>query len=332
MLEYSIVENPQREHWDSFLATNSLGNWWQTIDYGEFTKQMHPHVRTLRLTAVREGVLEGVVQGIFSKYLGFGTVMSIREGPILSATSGDKPGLLRSIIPALENLGAKNRVMRIKIWWPYEWGYSDLFGDLGYELVGNNTTYTIDLSKGAEALWRRISGNKRKNVKKALDRGVEFIETSNFDSIEVFYGLMLEVAKRDNFVPAPLSWFQTIWKSRGQKDLSKVFLARWGGNNVSGVFATIHSKIIYALGFGYLSTALAVRPNDLLHWKIMERGCKNGFLRYHMGDANPEQGASALGVWRWKREWNGDLNPSHIFSKSISKYPIIGRIYDRLKK
>ena len=332
MFEYSILENPKRGLWYSFLAINSLGNLWQTIDYGEFTKKLYPHTRTSRLIAIRDGVSEGIAQGTFSKYLGFGTVMDIREGPILSMTSRDRPGLLKSIIPALENLGVKNRIMRIKILWPYKWGYADLFGNMGYEHVGTSITYTVDLGRGAEDLWRRIYGNKRRNIKKALDRGVEFIETSSFGDIEKFYGLLLEVAKRDKFVPAPLSWFQTIWKSRSQKDSSKLFFARWKDNNVSSVFATIHAKTIYALGFGYLSTALEVRPNDLLHWKIMEWGCERGSLRYHMGEVRPEKGSSTSGIWRWKREWNGDLDPVYIFRKSISKYDLIERIYDRLKK
>jgi hypothetical protein len=300
MIDYSILEDPNRDLWDSFLANNSIGNLWQTIDYGELHKRLYTHARTPRLIAMRDGVTEGIAQGIFSKFLGLGTVMTIREGPILSMTSKDRLGLLKSIIPALENIGVRNRVMRIKIMWPYNWGQADFFRNMGYEHYGTNIMYTVDLSKGAEDLWRNIYGNKRRNIKKALDGGVEFIETSNFEDIKKFYDLLLEVAKRDNFVPGPLLWFQTFWKSQSRKDSTKLFFARWKGNNVSSVFAAIHAKTIYALGFGYLNMALDVRPNDLLHWKIMEWGCKQGFLRYHMGEVHPEEDPSTNGIWRWK--------------------------------
>jgi lipid II:glycine glycyltransferase (peptidoglycan interpeptide bridge formation enzyme) len=333
---YSILENPKRDDWDSFLDINSVGNLWQTIDYGESMKRLYPHTRTARLIATRDGVTEGIVQGIFSKFFGFGTVMNIQEGPLLSMMSNDKRGVLKSIIPALEKIGVKNRVLRIEIRWPCKWGHVDLFRNIGYEHIGTKTTYTVDLSKGAEELWRHIYGNKRKNIKKALDRGVEFIEKSSFEDIEEFYGLFLDLAKRHKFVPAKLSWFQTIWKSRRQKDSSKVFFARWRDKNVSSVFATIHAKTIYALGWGYLGTALEVRPNDLLHWKIMEWGCKRGFLRYHMGYVQPgqraEKGSHEAGIWGWKREWNGDLDPIYTFRKSISKYGLIERVYNRFNK
>ena len=206
-----------------------------------------------------------------------------------------------------------------------------MFTNIGYKHVGTSIAYTVDLSRGIEGLWKQMWGNKRKNIKRALERGVEFIETSSFGDIEKFYRLILDVAKRDKFVPGPLSWFQAVWNSRSQKDSSKVFFARWKGNNISSVFATTHAKTIYALGFGYLSTALEVRPNDLLHWKIMEWGCKRGFLKYHLGDAHPEKG-STDGTWRWKREWNGDQEPAYIFQKSISKHVFIEKLCGRLKK
>jgi hypothetical protein len=330
---YSILENQQRDIWDSFLDTNSIGNLWQTIDYGIFAKKMHPYMRTTRLVAMRDGGIEGIVQGVFSKWLGFGTVMNIREGPLLSTITRDKLGVLRSIILALEEIGVKNRVMKIKIEWPCKWGCADLFSSMEYEHVGTDIAYAVDLSGGAEDLWKRINGNKRRNIRKAVAKGVEISETSSFEAIEEFYSLFFDLAKRHNFSPAKLSWFQTIWKSRGQKDFSKIFFARYQDNTVSSVFVTTHAKTIYALGWGYLGTALEVRPNDLLHWKIMEWGCKRGFLRYHMGYVQPKgKSAHEEGIWRWKREWNGDQDPAYIFRKSISKYGWIEKLYDTLKK
>jgi len=90
MLEYLILENPSRDSWDSFIATNSLGNLWQTIDYGESFKKLYPRIRTPRLFAVRNGVTAGIAQGMFSKFFGFGTVMNVREGPLLSTMSSEQ--------------------------------------------------------------------------------------------------------------------------------------------------------------------------------------------------------------------------------------------------
>jgi hypothetical protein len=338
MFDHSILENPTRDLWDSFLTANSLGNLWQIMDYGEYVEKLRPGAltETFRLISSRKGVPEGVALGTctfwgLSKYHRCGTTMIVREGPLLSVKRRDRLGPLKSVITGLEDLGAKNRIMNVEIWWPYKWGYADLFRNMGYKNVGTNITYTVDLEGGPKHIWTSICGNKRRNIKKAIDSGVEFVESSDFHDIEKFYDLLVKVAERHKSVPEPLSAFQTIWKLPSQKDSSKLFFARWNGNDVSGVFVTTHAKTIYALGFGYNGESLKVRPNDFLHWKIMEWGCKRGFLKYHMGDVFPKNGLST-GIWRWKREWNGDLNYAYIFRKSISKFGFIEHVYDRLQK
>ncbi len=329
---YSISENPKFDIWNSFITNNSPGDLWQTIDYAESLKQLRRHTKTVRLIVSKNGVPECIAQGTFSKIIGFGTVINIHEGPLLSTVSKNNSSLLKYTISAMEKFAAKNRVMGIKVLWPCKWGHIDLFVNMGYKQVGKNFPYTVDLSRGADDLWKRINGNKRRNIKKAINRGVEFTESRNFENIEKFYNLYVDLAQRHNYVAPALSWFQTMWNSRSAGDSSKVFFAKWRGNNISSVFVTMNGKTIYALGWGYLGEDLEVRPNDFLHWKIMEWGSKRGLLKYHMGDVHPEVGASEGGTWRWKKEWNGDMEDVYVFRKSLSKYGFIERIYNRMTK
>ena len=69
------------------------------------------------------------------------------------------------------------------------------------------------------------------------------------------------------------------------------------------------------------------RPNDLLHWKIMEMACERKMSRYYMGMIGkpiPTKTSKVWGLWRWKREWNGDLETIHFLKKFyIPKYRFI---------
>jgi lipid II:glycine glycyltransferase (peptidoglycan interpeptide bridge formation enzyme) len=99
-----------------------------------------------------------------------------------------------------------------------------------------------------------------------------------------------------------------------------VFLAHWKGKSVSGVFVVIDGKTVYALGAGSFATGWEARPNDLLHWKVMEWACENGYLKYNMGGVDeppPTEGSSKWGIWRWKREWKGNLERIETFDKII---------------
>ena len=82
----------------------------------------------------------------------------------------------------------------------------------------------------------------------------------------------------------------------------------------------MQGKSMYALGAGSLSSAWRVRPNDLIHWKVMEWGCQNGYLKYHMGgvaEPPPNEGSSKWGIWRWKKEWKGQLEGEDKFGKLV---------------
>jgi lipid II:glycine glycyltransferase (peptidoglycan interpeptide bridge formation enzyme) len=266
--------------------------------------------------------------GAFKIYRVLGRFYITRR-PLLCSAFQDKASLLKTIIPAIENICFKNRIREIKILWSYKSGNADSFTSMGYQNMGTNISYTVDISKGPEALWESFCGNKRRNIKKALANGVEFEESTKFSDIEKFYNLVLEVAKRHKSPPEPISAFQTIWKLRGQKNLARIFFAKLKGKYVSSVFVITHVKTVYVLGFGYDSSALEVRPNDLLHWKIMEWGCKRGFLSYYMGDVYPEQDP---GLWRWKREWRGSQDYYYVFKKPILTYSFIKHISDGYQK
>lgn len=168
-------------------------------------------------------------------------------------------------------------------------------------------------------MWTNIHHNKRRNIKKALEEGVEITQSHSNEDLNTFYALLRASAERGGFTPYPHSLFETIWKTYSP-ELSKVFLAHWKGKSVSGVYVMVQGKTVYALGGGSLTEGWGVRPNDLLHWKIMEWACENGYLKYNMGGVDeppPTEESSKWGIWRWKREWKGSLEGIETFDKII---------------
>jgi len=59
----------------------------------------------------------------------------------------------------------------------------------------------------------------------------------------------------------------------------------------------------------------------------MEWACEHDFSRYYMGLVDnpvPTEGSGALGIWRWKREWSGELDPLVVFDKTyLPRYRFI---------
>ena len=327
MSECLVVESPSAELWRSFLSMFSEGNFDQCFEYGEIAKMAFPGTKVVRLAITHDGEPVGIVQGTYSSYLGFGMSLGVMRGPVVKVENRESLWLVESLLEALEDYGKKNRIIQAQVLAPEAWQLYGVFQKLGYVPAGKLNEYAVDLEKGADNLLKNISHNKRRNIKKALKEGVEVVQSRSHEDLLAFYSMLEASMKRGGFSGYPLSWFEAVWKIYEPQELSKVFLARWKGKSVSGVFVVVHGKTVYALAAGSFSEGWKVRPNDIMHWKVMEWACQNGYSEYHMGlvsEPPPTEGSNAWGIWRWKREWNGDLRKIETFDKVfLPRYKLV---------
>jgi hypothetical protein len=326
MPELSVVPNISRELWNSFLERHSVGNFEQCFEYGDISRKAFLRSNVVRLACISNGEITGILQGAYSRYFGFGMTLGVMRGPLVNLGDTMSMQVFETLLNALEDHAKKNRVIEARILVPQAWGVDKIFSSLGYSLIGMLNEYVVNLENGVDMLWKRISHNKRKNIKKALSEGVEVFESREREDLLTFYSMLGAAMKRAGFISYPLSWFEAVWDVY-PTDLSKIFLAKWNGKAVSGVFTVMHGKTVFALAAGSFSEGWRVRPNDVMHWKVMEWACHRGYSRYHMGlvhEPPPTEGSSSWGIWRWKREWNGNLEKLQIFHKFFKpKYKIV---------
>jgi len=326
MSECSIIENPPANLWRPFLSRFEEGNFEQCFEYGEIAEMAFPRTKAVRLAVSCDGRIVGVVQGAFSSYFGFGMDLGVMHGPIVDTKSEEGLQFVEALLKELEGYGKRNRIIHAQVSVSEAWQLQEVFHRMGYTSTGRSNEYVVNLGKGMDELWKSITHNKRRNIKKARKEGVEVIQSRNHEDLLTFYSMLEAAEKRGGFSSYPLSWFEAVWEIY-DPELSRVFLARWKGEDVSGVFTVIHGKTVYALAAGSFRGGWKVRPNDIMHWKIMEWASKNDYSRYQMGivsEPPPTEGSSAWGIWRWKREWKGSLEKIQIFDKMfLPKYKLI---------
>jgi lipid II:glycine glycyltransferase (peptidoglycan interpeptide bridge formation enzyme) len=338
MSEYSVVENPSAELWNSLLIFHE-GNFFQSYEYGEISKMASPKTRVARLCVTQNGKPFGIVQGTYATYFGFGTTLQVICGPIVNEETRGNFQLVGSFLKELEDYCKKKRIIQADIWVPDSSQLHQVFLKMGYASVGKINDYVVNLEKGVQKLWESIDHNKRRNIKKAEREGVEIVQSHNHKDLETFCLLHEASAKRDGFTAVPRSWFEASWKIY-TPELSSLFLAYWKGKCVSGIYIVTHGRTVYALRAGSLAEGLKARPNELMHWKAMKWACENNYSKYNMGMVDeplPTKESSKWGIWRWKREWNGSLERIEIFDKIIlPKYkPIIQArnfVYESIKR
>jgi len=343
MSKIFINSNPTRELWQSALQTLSEGNLPQTFEFGEAIRQAFPRTELVRLVALDRDKSLGVLQGAYSKYLGFGMRVKIVNGPFVTQENKQIQLVVNEILSALETYCKENRIIAGEIWLPEHWEFVEILRGRGYKLTGKINEYIVDVNKPAEKLWQCIHHNKRRNIKKAMKEGVQIVQSSHQQDVPLFYKLLKASSKRRGFPIYPFSWFETIWNLCASNSTAQMFFAKWKGKTLAGVFTVRHGKTLYAVAAGSLSEGWKVRPNDLLHWKVMEWACNQRMHKYHMGyvvDPLPTEDSEAWGIWRWKREWKGELKKILIFNKIFfHKYKFILKtkeifesIYERIRK
>ena len=320
MSGYAVVENPSAETWNSFLNINlSEGTLGQCYEIGEATKMTYLRTRVVRLSLVYDGELIGIVQGTYSTYFGFGMTLRVTGGPVVKAELKERNQFVESFLKELEDYGRRKRIIQAQISIPDSWQLLEVFHKMGYASDKIENEYFVNLEGGVQKLWESIAHNKRRNIKKAVKQGVEVVQSHSREDLRTFYSMLQASGERKGFPISPLSSFEAIWEVY-KPELSKLFLAYWKGKTVSGVFIVIHGKTVYALNAGSRTEGWEVRPNDILHWKVMEWACQNGYSQYGMGTVSeppPTEESSEGGIWRWKREWKGNLERVQTFGKIL---------------
>ena len=315
MNELRIIDNSSRREWESFLQSFS-GNLSQSFDYGE-VKKSAPHTRVMRLSATNRDSLVGLVQGTYQQRFGGGGWLDVGGlwgyGPVVD--SKDEEHILRELMLALEKAAIKNRVPGGVILRPSR---SNLLEHSGYSLSSVYNIYTIALRSTSEELWKNIAHNKRRNIKMARERGVEVASHRSYDALVRFYDLYQASSKRVGFASHPLDYFHSYLRIFGKNDKARVFFTVFHDQPVASAFIVVHGNTAYALAAGSQEKFWHVRPNDILHWEAMEWARSEGLSLYHLGhvyEPLPVENSPTWSLWRWKREWNGQLEKVYIYNK-----------------
>lgn len=335
MSRYIVSEKLSSESWNSFLNKFTEGNFPQCYEYGEIAKIANPRTKVVRLSITYDGKPVGIVQGIYPVYFGFGTTLRVDWGPIMNPESGTNFQLVGSLLSKIEDCCRRRRIIHAQFLVPDSFQLHGIFNKMNYVSSGKSNEYIVNLKEGPQQLWMNIHHNKRRNIKRALEKGVEISQSHRNEDLKTFYSLLEASAKRREFSPYPHSMFESIWKTY-KTELSKVFLAHWKGKIVSGVFVAIHGRTVYALGAGSFPAGWEARPNDLLHWKVMEWASENGYFKYNMGGVDeppPSKESAKWGIWRWKKEWKGSLEKIETFNKIIlPQYKLLLKARDLVAK
>ena len=155
----------------------------------------------------------------------------------------------------------------------------------------------LDLSRGPDALFRNFSENKRTNIKKAIKYGVSVEPATSRDDVAAYYAICVDWSRRKALPIASEDEFHQSFALTANRLL---LLARHQGKIIAGlVIRYVARGVMEYAANSSLESALRLRPNDLLHWRAIEWGCREGITKYSLG-----------GTHLFLRKFGGEIVPT----------------------
>jgi hypothetical protein len=158
---------------------------------------------------------------------------------------------------------------------PFEW--------FGYQVIPRYT-YRINLTKGADYVWRQFDRKLRVDLNRA-NRGGILVKEGNEEDIEFVYNLLyMRCREQGGELKVDKRYLLELYKEFNSKNNLKVLTAYYKGEKIGGAVYLVDENVIYLLA-GLTKTNLkGISINDMIQWYAIKWACNNGVSYYDSMD------------------------------------------------
>jgi len=258
-----------------------------------FSEPTSPDSRSAAVLGLQDGKVVGAVTGsINGKWMRCGNA----DRPQLAISREAVPeAVLSALEVGLRQIVRDNALKGLDLtaWTKLPWLRQN--GFLEHERTG---VVMLDLTRDPQALFREFSSNKKTNIKKAIKKGVVVEATSDPADIREYFPIYRGWSVRKNLPFKDLDWFQDHLALTNNR---KLFVARFEGKMLAGVIVRFAAgAVVEYSANSSIEESLYLRPNDLLHWRVIEWACGAGFRYY-----------SLAGSHMFLRKFGGHIQPTY---------------------
>ncbi len=171
-------------------------------------------------------------------------------------------------------------------------------------------TFIVDLSQSDKEIINNMHSKTRYNIRLAKRKGVEVVEKSDEEGLEIFTQLLAETMKREGFYLHNKEYYQKLWQVLGPKNKVHILLAKYQGE-VLAAWVVLNWKDHLYYPYGASSTRHRdLMASNLVCWQAIklgkELGCQSFDLLGSLGP-KPDKTDSWYGFHRFKKGYGGDL-------------------------
>ena len=288
-----LCNDIERAEWSKLVANSTTGTWFQTqeaYDFFAFQPDLfEPFNLGLRSAHGLRGICIGYVTKEPHKVKQFFTRRAIIiGGPCLAnnCTNAEAEALMNAVRNKIENKAIYIETRNFN-----DYGrWKEAFEKAGF-VYQPHLDFHIDCTD-EEAMWARLSDNRKRQIKRAMQHGVHIEEAQNEQEIEAWYMILETLYRTKVKTPLfPLSFFLTFYRQR----LGKYLLVKHEGQIIGGIMCPVwNGKCIYEwFVCGDDKMYKEQYPSVMSTYAAMEYAQKNGLPRFDlMGAGKPDKAYS----------------------------------------
>lgn len=279
--------------WDELLLTNDQCTFFHTSAWAKVLHESYSY-KPLYFISICDDRLNTLVP-----------IMEIKS--LLTGPRGVSLPFTDHCPPIACNEKAFNETLNVVIQYGKKanWKALDIKGGIKY-LRGTTLpsetflTHNLDLSQTEQEIFSTFRGNTKRNIKKAIQKGVHVKIRNTIESVKEYYKLQCLTRKRHGLPPQPLYFFKKIYEHIISQKKGFVALATHRNKVIAGaVFFQFGKKAIFNYGASD-STYWYLRPNNLAMWEAIRWYCQRGYKTFNFGRTELRN----KGLLQFKRGWD----------------------------
>jgi serine/alanine adding enzyme len=273
--------------WDAFVLRapdGTIAHRWAWLDIASGS---YGH-RAVPLVAVRDGAVAGVLPLVQMRSRLFGrhlvSMPYVDTGGLCTAGDGEAEAALVSAAVRLAEASASHLELRHIADRP-----------IPLEPSLHKVTMVVDLSGGEDAVWKRIHGNRRSQVRKARKAGLT-ASVCGSEALADFYRI-LATNLRDLGSPVHRrEFFRQVMDAFGED--ARIIVVRHDGHAIGAALVLFQGDWAGMPFMASLRSFFPRAPSQLLYWQALCYGIDRGCRVFDLGRSTPKSG-----TYESKREW-----------------------------
>jgi hypothetical protein len=268
--------------WRDYLGRIEFPSHYESPGY--FLEPLWSGKRPFAILAMQGGEVFGVLTGL---HAGKSVSSGLPARPQISVDrAGNTDKALEALAQGLMTESKSAELVNVYTWPSLELPAFSAHGFRRRQLPGGNIV--LDLTMGADALFKEFTKDRRRNIRFAEKNGVVVNQATTAQDIADAYGVYSawRSTARKTVIGDELT-FEVYEKSQGLKENRRLFIARVDGKAIAiNGFRFYPGGLFESSSNASLDQFMHFKPNDLLQWKGIEWACNNGLRRHSLGGSH----------------------------------------------